>query len=69
MIFVVFHEGEIAKSELDDISWHSLSANLIDKISIEGSINECVEQLFDIFIEETTDERCYRILHDVISKM
>lgn len=68
MIFFVLHDGEIAKSEVDDISQHSLFANLNDKMNIEGSINECVEQLLDIFIEETTDGRCYRVLHDVITR-
>lgn len=68
MIFFVLHDGEIAKSEVDDISQHSLFANLNDKMNIEGSINECVKQLLDIFIEETTDGQCYRILHDVITR-
>lgn len=68
MIFVVLHDGEIAKSELDDISQHSLFANLNDKMNLKGSINECVEQLRDLFIEETVGGRSYRVLHDVITR-
>lgn len=37
-------------------------------MNIEGSINECVEQLRDLFIEETVDVRSYRVMHDVITK-
>lgn len=37
-------------------------------MNIEGSINECVEQLRDLLIEETVDGRSYRVLHDVITK-
>lgn len=68
MIFVVLHDGEIAKSELDDVSRHSLFSSLNDKINIEESINECVKQLRDLFIEETVGGRSYRVLHDVITR-
>lgn len=37
-------------------------------MNIEGSINECVEQLRDLFIEETVDVRSYRVMHDVNTK-
>lgn len=68
MVFAVVHNGEIAKRELDDISHHSLFANLMEKMNIGGSIDECIEQLLDLFIEETFDGRSYRILHDVITR-
>lgn len=68
MIFVVLHDGEIAKSEFDNISRHFLFENLNDKINNEGPINECVQQLCDLFIEETVGGRSYRVLHDVITR-
>uniref|UniRef100_A0A8W8MZN4 Uncharacterized protein n=1 Tax=Magallana gigas TaxID=29159 RepID=A0A8W8MZN4_MAGGI len=68
MVFVVVHNGEIAKRELDDILHHSLFANLKEKMNIGGSIDECIEQLLDLFIEETFDGRSYRVLHDVITR-
>lgn len=64
MVFIVLHDGEIAKSELDDISQHLLFAKLNDK----GLITECVEQLLDFFLEETAEGQSYRVLHDVITR-
>lgn len=68
MILFILYDGEIDKSELDEISKHSLFANLNDKITKERSINDCVERLRDLFIEETIGGLSYRVLHDVITK-
>lgn len=68
MVFVVVHNGEIAKRELDDILYHSLFADLKEKLNIREFIDECIEQLLDLFIEETLEGRSYRILHDVITR-
>lgn len=45
MIFAILYDGEIAKSELDDISQHSLFANLIDKM------NRCYGKSYDLTID------------------
>lgn len=67
MVFLVLHNGEIAKGELDDISHHSLFADLKEKVNIGESIDECIERLLGLFIE-TLDGQSYRILHDVITR-
>lgn len=67
MGFFVLHNGEIAKGELDDISHHSLFADLKEKVNIGESIDECIERLLGLFIE-TLDGQSYRILHDVITR-
>ncbi|XP_052699175.1 uncharacterized protein LOC128176701 [Crassostrea angulata] len=67
MGFFVFHNEEIAKTDLDDISLYALFADL-KKMDDEASINGCIEHLLDLFIEETADGRSYRILHDVITR-
>lgn len=64
----VLHNGEIAKGELDDISHHLLFADLKQKVNIGESIDECIKQLLDLFIEETLEGQSYRILHDVITR-
>lgn len=68
MVFVVLHDGEIAKRKLDDISSHSLFADLKKKLNIRESIDECFKQLNDLFIEETLDGQCDRILQDIITR-
>lgn len=68
MFFFVLHNGEIHKSELDDISHHSLFSDLNEKMNIRGYIDECIEKLLSLFIEETLDGQSYRILHDVITR-
>lgn len=68
MVFVVVHNGEIAKTKLNDISHHSLFANWKGEMNIKVSIGACFEQLLDLFIEETLDGQSYRILHDVITR-
>lgn len=67
MVFFVFHDEEIAKTDLDEIPQHALFADLM-KIYDEGSIDGSIEHLLGLFIEETADGRSYRILHDVITR-
>lgn len=68
MVFFVLRDEEIAKTDLDDISHHALFADLKKKMDIENSIGGCINQLLDLFIEETADRRSYRILHDFITR-
>lgn len=68
MVFFVVHNGEIAKRELDDISRHSLFADVKEKMDIVGSIDECINQLLELFIEKTVDGQSYRILHEVVTR-
>lgn len=67
LVYVVLHDG-IAKLEFDGISHHALFADLIKQMNIEGSINECIEQLLDPFIEKMADGQTYRIMHDIITR-
>lgn len=71
MVFIVLHDGEIAKWELNDISQHALFIELKNVLNVElfeKAIKWCIEMLLQLFIEETTDERSYRIMHDVITR-
>lgn len=67
LVYVVLHDG-IAKLEFGGVSQHALFADLKEKMNIEGSIDECIEQLLDLFIEKMADGHSYRILHDVITR-
>lgn len=68
MVLFLLHNGEIRKSELDDISHHLLFADLKEKMNIRGTIDGCIEKLLALFIEETLDGHSYRIMHDVITR-
>lgn len=69
MVFVMLHGGEITKKKLlDDIHHHRLFAGLKRKMDVPGSITGCIEQLLEIFLEETKGGGSYRILHDVITR-
>lgn len=70
MAIVMLHGGEIAKRELlaDDIPNHEAFADLKEKMDVKGSIMGCINQLLEIFLEETENGRSYRILHDVITR-
>lgn len=70
MVIVMLRGGKIAKKELlaDDISHHRVFADLKKKLDLPGSILGCIEQLLKIFLEETEDERSYRMSHDVITR-
>lgn len=67
LVYVVLQDG-IAKLEFDGISQHALFADLNEKMNIEGSIDGCIKQLLDLFIEKMADGQTYRILHDVITR-
>lgn len=66
----MLHGGEIAKRELlaDDIPNHEVFADLKEKMDVKRSIMGCIDQLLEIFLEETENGRSYRILHDVITR-
>lgn len=66
IVFIVLHNGEIAKRELDDISHHSLFADVKEKMNTEISLGKCIDQLLDLFIEETLESYC--VLHEVITR-
>lgn len=66
MVFIVLHDGEIAKTDLDDLSNHTLFADL--NMDIKGSINRCIKLLLDLFVEETANGQSYRAIHDVIMR-
>lgn len=70
MVIVMLHGGEIAKRELlaDDIPNHEVFADLKEKMDVKGSIMGCIDQLLEIFLEETENGRSYRILHEVITR-
>lgn len=70
MIIIMLNGGKITKRELlaDDIPHHEVFADLKEKMDVEESIMGCIEQLLEIFLEETEDGRSYRILHDVITR-
>lgn len=70
MVIVMLHGGKITKRELlaDDIPHHEVFADLKEKMDVEESIMGCIEQLLEIFLEETEDGRSYRIIHDVITR-
>lgn len=68
MVFFVVHNGEITTRELDDISRHSLFADVKEKMDLGGSIDECINQLLELFIEKTVDGQSYRILHEVVTR-
>lgn len=65
LVYVVLHDG-IAKLEFGGVSQHALLADL--KENIEGSIDGCIKQLLDLFIEKMADGQTYRILHEVITR-
>lgn len=67
LVYVVLHDG-IAKLEFGGVSQHALFADLKEKLNIEGSIDGCIKQLLDLFIEKMADGQSYRILHDVITR-
>lgn len=64
MVIVMLRGGKIKKRELlgDNILHHELF------IDVQGSIIGCIEQLLEIFLEETEDGRSYRIIHDVVTR-
>lgn len=70
MVIVMLHGGEIAKRELlaDDIPNHEVFADLKEKMDVKGSIMGCIDQLLEIFLEETENGQSYRILHEVITR-
>lgn len=70
MVVVMLHGGEIAKRELlaDDIPYHEVFADLKEKMDVKVSIMGCIDQLLEIFLEETENGRSYRILHEVITR-
>lgn len=70
MVVVMLHGGEIAKRELlaDDIPNHEVFADLKEKMDVKVSIMGCIDQLLEIFLEETKNGRSYRILHEVITR-
>lgn len=70
MVIVMLHGGEITKRGLlaDDISNHEVFVNLKEKIDVRGSIIGCIDQLLEIFLEETENGRSYRVLHEVITR-
>lgn len=70
MVIVMLHGGEIAKRELlaDDFPNHEAFADLKEKMDVKGSIMGCIDQLLEIFLEETGNGQSYRILHEVITR-
>lgn len=67
LVYVVLHDG-ITKQEFSDVSNHALFVDLKKKMTIEESMDVCIEQLLGPFIEKTIDGQYYRIMHDVITR-
>lgn len=70
MVIVMLHGGEIAKRDLlaDEILYHEVFADVKEKNDVKESIKGCIDQLLEIFLEETENMRSYRILHEVLTR-
>lgn len=68
LVFTMLHGGEIAKTELEDALDHALLNDLIQTDERKETIQECIKQLINVYIEETSDEKSYKMIHDIITK-
>lgn len=68
LVSTMLHGGEITKSKLENVLDHTFLVHLKETEDRKETIQECIQQLINVYIEETTDRKSYKMIHDVITK-
>lgn len=68
LVFTMLHGGEITKTKLEEALNNALLNDLIQTDDRKKTIQECIKQLINVYIKETSDEQSYKMIHDIITK-
>lgn len=68
LVFTMLHGGEITHLKLENVLDHTFLVDLKETEDRKETIQECIQQLINVYIKETTDRKSYKMIHDVITK-
>lgn len=68
LVFTMLDGGEIPKTKLEEALDNALPNDLIQTDDKKKTIQECIHQLINVYIKETSDEKSYKMIHDIITK-
>lgn len=68
LIFTMLHGGAITHLELENVLDYDFLEDLKETEDRKETIQECIQQLINVYIKETTGRKSYKMIHDVITK-
>lgn len=68
LVYTMLHGGEITHLKLENVLDLILLVDLKETEDRKETIHECIQQLINVYIKETTDRKSYKMIHDVITK-